>query len=189
MKRMPLMFVLLVIIIFTVAGYYFIAQFGATHTTPTQTLPTISIKKPALPCQKSQLAANISFQGAAGNIFATITMTNTGKTACTIVLGNSITAMFEAKNILIHYIETVTTENFLLAPSATAYSQIHYPNGPQCQSEIKQQPVTFLYKTDQTALPITPNAQTEKPLIQACSSETEKTIIDIWPLAKQPITP
>ena len=191
MKNLTLIVILIVIILFAVMGYYFILSYSAHNNTNTKS-PTI-IPSPTQTqltlCKKNQLAATISSEGAAGNIYATLTLTNTGKTTCIILLDNTITAMFTAKNIAIHYIENVSNDDFSLAPSAKVYSQVHYPNGPQCQSGIKQQPINFLYQTDQTAVMFEQNPQMGKVLVQACVSEAEKTTIDIWPLSKTPINP
>ena len=189
MKKVVLIIILLAIIGITVAGYYFIAQFSSAPTTTPQSPTITSSPTQTTFCSKDQLTATIAAQGAAGNIYATLTMTNTGKTTCTIILGNTVTALFAAQNITVHYLEDSTPNRLLLAPSASVYSQVHYPNGPQCQSGIKEQPVTFLYKADQETVAFVPNAQTGKVALQACSSPQEKTQIDIWPLSKQPVTP
>jgi len=187
MKKIILIIILLVIIIFTVVSYHVIAHFSTQSTNTVMTPPQPSTGESL--CQKNQLETSLSSQGAAGNIYDTLTLTNKGKTTCTVVLGNTVTAQFEASNMTIHYIENVPSENFVLAPDANVYSQIHYPNGPQCQSGIKEQPISFYYKNGQTSLLFVPNAQTLKLTVQACLSPNEKTIIDIWPLSKQPITP
>jgi hypothetical protein len=186
MKKVLLVIILLVIIIATTAAYYFIAHFGNVYMAKTNSQTT---NNPSSLCQNNQLATSLSAQGAAGNIYDTLVLTNKGKTACTVVLGNTITAQFSANNMTVHYVENVSSQNFVLAPATTAYSQIHYPNGPQCQSGIKPQPISFLYKTDQTSVVFASDAQTGKMVVQACVSPTEKTTIDIWPLSKQPITP
>ena len=150
--------------------------------TPTQSTQTVI-------CQQNQLSATLSAQGAAGNIYAKLELTNTGKTTCEVILGNTVTTMFDAKNIVINNKHTVPSENYMLAPGAKVYSQIHFPNGPQCQSGIAPESITFLYKTAETSVNFTPDAHTGKLFIQACRSAAEKTTVDIWPLSKTPITP
>jgi hypothetical protein len=162
-----------------------VQQTQVASVSPMQTqMPTTTVL-----CQQNQLSGSLSAQGAAGNIYAKLILTNISKTSCEITLGNTISATFAAKNIVIHNQQTVPAENFLLTQGAKVYSQIHYPNGPQCQSSISPQPVTFAYKTAQTSLLFVPDEQTGKLQIQACSSSKEKTTIDIWPLSKNPITP
>ena len=177
---------MVVIIIGATGGYYFIAHYGTLYMSKkvkTQ-LPTPD----SAYCQKDQLETSMSTQGAAGNIYDELIITNKGKKACLIVLGNTITALFNAKNIITHYIEIVPNQNYTLAPSATVYSQVHYPNGPQCQNGIHIQPLTLYYKTAQITIPFTPGVKGGKLVVQACRSQNEKTSIDIWPLSKQPIS-
>lgn len=189
MKSPVLILILAVIIAFTVANYFFIAHFSNPKAaiTPSSTLPPTSTAETSF-CQKGQLAADIMSQGAAGNIYATLTLTNTGKSSCEIVLGNTISANFNADNIVTNYKQNLLKQDIMLAPSAKVYSQVHYPNGPQCQSPIMEKPITFIYKTDQTVIPFQPTTPGGQTLVQACSSPSEKTVIDIWPLSKRPIT-
>ena len=190
MKKIILIIILLAIIIFTVVSYHVIAHFSTPTLVTTMATPQPSSNIPSESlCQTDQLEANLSAQGAAGNIYATLILTNKGKTACIVVLGNTVLAQFNTNNMTTHYIEKVPSQNFSLAPGANVYSQIHYPNGPQCQNGIKEQSISFYYKNGQTSLVFAPNAQTPKLTVQACLSPDEKTIIDIWPLSQQPITP
>jgi len=186
MKKIILTIILIAIMGFTVANYYLISHFSNPHAalspSATPTSPQTAF------CQSNQLSGKIDAQGAAGNIYATLTLTNTGKTSCEIVLGNTITVLFNARNIITHYEQNIQEENFILAPGAKVYSQVHYPNGPQCQSTIIQQPIAFFYKTDQASLAFKPTEPTGKLIVQACSSQSEKTMIDIWPISKTPIT-
>src|SRR5437879_6132011 len=101
MKKLILIIILIAIIAFTVGGYYFIAPFNSLSKVVAPT-PTVDLSRTAK-CQKNQLETIVSTQGAAGNIYITLELTNTGKTACTIMLGDTITALFNAKNMAIHY--------------------------------------------------------------------------------------
>lgn len=187
MKKLILISILVAIIAFTVWGYYFIKPFSSLSKAIAPT-PTVVLSQTPQ-CQKNQLTTNISAQGAAGNIYATLELTNTGTTSCAVMLGNTLTAIFTANNMAIKYAQAVPTETFVLTPSAKVYSQIHYPNGPQCQSGIKEQPITVLYQANQVTIPFNPNAPNDKLVVQACLSQSEQTTIDIWPLSKNPITP
>ncbi len=214
MKNIRLTVILLLIIVFLIAGYFFILQFRKSGPTPsispsptsslspTNSLPPAASASPTAtkgtpttqtstpPCTNDQLAATIAAQGGAGNIFGTLELTNTGATTCSVVLGNTIIETTPATNVTVHYQQTATTQVFVLKPHAKAYSQVHYPNGPQCSSGVTPQPITFLYKSDQTAVPFQSTApQTGTLMIQACTSQTEKTVVDIWPLSQSPITP
>ena len=207
MRKLTLIVTFLAIIAFGTAVSFLFTKFSSEeptiirHPSTTYIPPThIKTQTPTLAptspqttsCQQNQVKATISTQGAAGNIYGTLEMTNTGKSACEIELGNTVIATFDNKslipqNIAVHNVHTVPVESYLLVPGAKVYSQVHYPNGPQCQSGIKQIYVSFL--VDQTGIIFQPDAHTENLVIQACKSDTEKTTVDIWPLSKSPITP
>jgi hypothetical protein len=188
MKNEKLIIILVAIVVLAAIGTFLISKFSSPNAVSqpqldTQTTTTITL------CQKNQLSGNIEAQGAAGNIYATLTLTNIGKTACEIILGNTVTAKFDAKNILVHNEQTSPSQSFMLAPGAKVYSQIHSPNGPQCQSGITQKQITFFYTNAQTTRIFTSLApQNKKLVVQACQSQSENTIVDIWPLSKNPIT-
>jgi len=195
-KNLTLIFILLAIISLSFAIYFLISHFSPPSPDVTQ-VPTnsVSLSPTVIPtqpsdqsCKQNQLTTKVTSQGAAGNIYDTLTITNTG-IPCEVILGNSITVAAGATNIVFHNQETITSENYLLATGAKVYSQLHYPNGPQCQSGISQQQITVLYKTGNITVPFTPDSETGKLRIQACSSPQEKTTVDIWPLSKNPITP
>jgi len=180
------------IVIFGAAGYFFIIKSHTTQTLsqyPTSSTQTLSISPTGqrAKCLENQLAATVSTEGAAGNIYGTLVLTNTGKTPCTVVLGNTVTAAAEAKNVIIHDQENASLQTIILVPAEKVYSQVHYPNGPQCQSGISPSHLTLFYKTDKTTIAFHPIPQGTL-LVQSCTSPTEKTTIDIWPLAKTPIT-
>jgi Domain of unknown function (DUF4232) len=207
MKNVKLIIILLVIITFCIAGYYFLQIFSRPQNVSKYPAPPFIKLSPTLPptvtptnaisnqtqitaCTQNELRATIMAQGAAGNIYGTLEMANTGKAACSVELGNTVSAMTDAKNITIHYQQTAPSQTFILAPGSKVYSQVHYPNGPQCQSGIAPKPISFLYKTLQTAITFQSTTPHEGTLmIQACTSLAEKTVVDIWPLSLSPITP
>ncbi len=183
MKNRALIIILLIIVILAFIGYFFIAKFSTPASPLTQSSSTTL-------CQMNHVSASITPQGAAGNIYATLELTNTGKVPCAVVLGNTITAMFQAKNIVTRYEQSVPSERFILAHGAKVYSQIHYPNGPQCQNGISEKQIAFFYHTNHTSIMFqSEEPQRGKLTIQACLSNSEKTIIDIWPLSENPVTP
>jgi hypothetical protein len=196
MKNMRLIIILSIIIAFCVAGYYFLQTFSKPQnvskypappfiklsTSPSSANLMTKTSPASSQCTQGQLQATIIEQAGAGNIY--------GKTACSLELGNTIAVMTDTKNVTIHYQKTAPNMMYILAPGANVYSQVHYPNGPQCQSGISPKPITFLYKSGQ----ISDTFQSKTPhmgtlMIQACTSPTEKTTIDIWPLSISPINP
>jgi hypothetical protein len=199
MRNLILTFILLAIIALSTALYFLISHFSAPTTVVVPQASTVSIspmqtQAPTVTsqtefCQKNQLSGTLSSQGAAGNIYAKLELINTGKTPCEVVLGNTVYALFTANNILSHSEQSVVSETFIIAPGAKVYSQVHYPNGPQCQSGITPKPITFVYKSNETSTAFVPDTQTGNLMIQACKSEMEKTTIDIWPLSETQVTP
>jgi hypothetical protein len=191
MKNLTLIFILLAIISLSSVLYFLLSHFSPPAAVISQ-VPTDSISPTSIPtqpdnnlCKQNQLVAKVSSQGAAGNIYDTLTITNTAN-PCEIVLGNTIMVNFSANNIVLHKQKIVSSQNYLLATNAKVYSQLHYPNGPQCQKGIAPKPITILYKVGQTSVPFVPDVQTGKVEIQACSSDAEKTTVDVWPLSKNP---
>lgn len=130
-------------------------------------------------CTSNQLKTTASFDTAAGNVYATLTIANISATDCEVTLGNSISAKYSATNITSVYKSSPPMQTYTLAAGAKVYSQVHYPNGPQCQSTIIQQPVTLTYGTD---------VNFDSFTISACTGP-EKTQIDIWPVSQTPVTP
>lgn len=214
MKNRTIIIILFLLFLFFAAGYFFLKEFSKSGPTPSYSpsptsslAPTNSLSPAASitptaanvtpttqtqisQCTNDQLAATIAAQGGAGNIFGTLELTNTGATTCSVVLGNTVIETTPAKNITVHYQQTAQTQVFVLKPHAKVYSQVHFPNGPQCSSGVTPQPITFLYKADQIAVPFqSTTPQTGTLMIQACTSQTEKTVVDIWPLSQSPITP
>jgi len=193
MKKLTISVILLAIVSLSFALYFLISKFSPQTPVASES-PQVSVSISQMPtstqtalCQQNQLTGTLSSEGAAGSIYVTLELSNSGKTACEVVLGNTITTTLDAKNIELNQKQTVGSGNFNLAPGAKVYSQAHYPNGPQCQSGVTPKPVTFLYKSSQTSVSFTPNRQTGQVMIQTCSSQSEKTTVDIWPLSKTPI--
>ena len=149
---------------------------------PAQEETTDPTDAPTKDCHPKLLQAIISPEGTAGSTYAKLEITNIGTTSCQVTLGNTITTKFAASNITIHDQEKKPSETIMLAPSKKIYSQIHYPNGAQCSSGVTEKEIVFFY---QTALPFqTKNQDTIK--IQTCKSDSEKTVIDIWPVSQIP---
>jgi len=168
------------IIFLTVIGITVFAFSKRSHPA-TQSVP---ISHQEQHCQRDQIKATFSSEGAAGNIYGQLTMTNISSKPCHISLGNTITITTDTHTIVSNYTQKSPTTDFVLAPGATVYSHVHFPNGPQCQSGVAQKAISFLYTT------IEFRSITKTPiLVQACVSPSEKTIIDIWPLSQIAPTP
>lgn len=131
-------------------------------------------------CTDNDLSASASFEAAAGNIYGTLTITNISNNDCVITLGNSIKAKYTANNITVAYKSSDPNTMYTLASHAKVYSQVHYPNGPQCQSAILPQPVTLSYEVNNVKVNF------ESFNVSACVG-SENTQIDIWPISINPL--
>ncbi|HSX09334.1 MAG TPA: DUF4232 domain-containing protein [Candidatus Saccharimonadales bacterium] len=184
MHKFLLIIILFIIIAGTVGGYYYIAHFS----TPLPSL--MAYPSPSsTTCKASELSGTLSAGAGAGNVYATLELTNIGKKACQIDLGNTVKATFHANNITTRYDESIPPMQLMLAPSKKVYSQIHFPNGPQCQSEITPREITFSYPTSTGTVIFKPDTQNGTLEVDACSAQDQKTVVDIWPLTSTPITP
>jgi hypothetical protein len=144
-------------------------------------------------CRTTDIQGQLSLEPAAGNIYGTITITNTSTRTCKIIANNNITATYntnKVKNIVIDYKTKPTLDTYYLLPQNTLYSQIHYPNGPQCSTPIQSTPVIFSYKiSSASAVTLrTPQGRITQS-VTTCTDPTEKTTIDLWSLSQKPITP
>lgn len=170
------------------------------ETTPSKVSPTevpsphSSPTNTSLPyCSPQDLNALITIEGAAGNIYGTITLKNTSAQLCQI-LGGNIGVFYDTgniKNITVTAVGQTQTKPIVLTQGQTIYSQVHYPNGPQCQSlGIQTVPVIFTYKISPTSTISFKNKEgSETQTVQACKSSKDITDIQVWNISTEPITP
>lgn len=186
MKKILIFLIIIIILILGVV--VFLSQQQNNTSQPIST-PAVGTSSPISMhedlCTVEQLRGLVTTEGAAGSMYVQLTLTNISNTPCDVVLGNNVQASFFANNISQNYQESVDTQAFLLQPNASAYSQARIPNGPQC-SEVKQQDVSFVYHDSQTTINFVTSTGGENITVQACESENEQTIIEIWPLTSQP---
>ena len=126
-------------------------------------------------CTENDLKATIQSEGAAGNIYTILMLENISGKDCTIVLGNTIKAKYTATNIATSY-QNNESQNYNLVPNGKVYSQVHYPNGPQCQSSISPQEVSLSYEANNVKINF------DTITVSACSGN-EITTIDIGSLS------
>jgi len=182
--------IILILVILGIGVVIFVNPFKHTTKqvaqTPTQA-PVDNLAPtddPNRDCKPKQLDAVVSTpEGAAGSLYATLTITNISKTPCKITLGNNFTAK-SPTNVTLHNQTTASSEVTSLAPSEKVYSQVRIPNGPQCPSGTTEQAIVFYYQ--QAVQFMTKDGELLK--MQACKSESEKTVVDVWPLSKTPAT-
>jgi hypothetical protein len=195
MKKLLIPLFVLIIIILAAGIYLFVQQVYTQSATPTVTKPTIiTIPSPsATPqpefCKPSDLHATLTTEGAAGNIYGTLMIKNISKTPCPIQGKQFVEATFQAKNLTVEHVGTPSAEVLTLQPNQTVYSQLHYPNGPQCSGPTTQVSISYSY-------PIAPNAKvvfqdtTGKTIqtIPVCQTATEMTNLQVWGLSNEPVT-
>ncbi|MGI8420521.1 MAG: DUF4232 domain-containing protein [Candidatus Levyibacteriota bacterium] len=153
--------------------------------TPTITpLPTVTLDSY---CTSANVTGTISLDGAAGNIFGTLTLKNISTKACAINANNFIQATSTAKNITITQEGKIGLKYINLQPNQTIYSQVHYPNGPQCNGTTKAQTITFAYQISpsQTVTFEDKNNNLDQALT-ACAADDEKTAIEVWSISSSP---
>lgn len=191
MKQIALILILLISV--GIGGFFLLnnrstpAQNQPPPAAPTRQTPTATSQRESVLCEPEQLSGTISLEPAAGNIYGSLVLTNTGTVPCNVTLGSSITAIYQAKNITLKYNSAPTPHEVTLEPNEKAYSQVHYPNGPQCPGPTAEQPVRFLYEVDGQTVPfIVAGTKKETAVVQACT-DTTTTTIDIWPLSLEPI--
>lgn len=197
MRRRLLLFLGIIILITAAVYLYPKKSFAPQHTIPAVTpritvslSPTITISF----CTSGDLKPSITLGAGAGNIYGTITLKNTSAKQCQIVGGEFISATYDTnavKNITVSHIGQTQAQPFVIAPNETIYSQVHYPNGPQCQSiGLTQTKVTFTYKISPTETVAFKNQNGDtQQVVQTCTSPTDMTKIDIWNMSTTPITP
>lgn len=197
MRRLVILFILLAFVLFL--G---IVVFPKKHSvvaptiTPTpsigvvpltQTVPSTTPSTTAIFCLPKDLQASISTEGAAGNIYGTVTIKNISPKPCTIHADSFISATISASNITISPQGQKGPSTIELSPRQVVYSQIHYPNGPQCSGSIKQVPVTFRYAISPTSTVTFSPTSNLPSAMTTCSSLTEKTQLDVWSISLKPL--
>jgi len=170
----------------------------APSPTAPMTKPNTQITKPQAVnssensfCTPRDLQGSISLSPGAGNIYGTFTLTNMSSRPCKVLGGEFIDVHYNPTitNISITHVGQTQPAPFVLAPHQTIYSQVHYPNGPQCSSVTKPVPVSFTYAIDaQKEVTFKDANGKAEQQVQACKSPNEITQIQIWNMATQPIT-
>jgi len=170
---------------------------GIITPTPTQ-IQTTSTPSPTETsssfCLPSNLSSTLSLSPGAGNVYGTFKITNTSSEPCQIEGNHFIQVNYDTntiKNLTVTHQGTNTTDVYTLQPNQSIYSQVHYPNGPQCSGPTVQDPVSFTYTISNNDTVTFKDSMSGKQsfVVNGCSLATEKTEITIWNISNQPITP
>ncbi|HSW97490.1 MAG TPA: DUF4232 domain-containing protein [Candidatus Saccharimonadales bacterium] len=149
---------------------------------------------PHADCKRNDLETNLALSPGAGNVFGTVTLKNISPHTCQIAGGSFINAEYNPSvtNISIVHVGQTQSQPFILAPNQTIYSQIHYPNGPQCSTGVKTTKVAFSYNisgNETVTFKDMDGAISEDASVQTCNSPADVTQIEIWKMSTTPITP
>lgn len=170
------------------------AQDTTSHVSPIKSTPTLVPTSSQGYCDPKDLQALVILSPGAGNVYGTFTLKNMSQQSCEILGGTFITPEYDnntVKNITITHMGQTEKKPFILTPGTTIYSQVHYPNGPQCQSiGINTTQIKFTYKVSPTAIIEfkDPDGNMQQS-IQTCKAAKDITEIQIWNMSTQPITP
>ena len=196
MKKMVILFFGIAIVLFLGGAVFYRQSFPVSEpmVSPTPlSLPVATAEvsptsnQPSY-CLPTDLGAIVNLEGAAGNIYGTVTITNTSAHACQIIGSNFVQASFVAKNLSLATQGQPGPATLTLAPQQAVYSQIHYPNGPQCSGQIQNAAVTFSYKISATdSVEIKNQNGDTMQTIGVCSSLSESTTIDGWSISQKPV--
>ncbi len=192
-----------IIILLALAGFFYSQKSSPSNLkiapTPIHSITVVPILTPTptsgvIFCLASDLLPTITLGVGAGNIYGALTLKNTSAQTCQILGGQFVSANYDTatvKNITITHTGQTQPQPFVLSPGETIYSQVHFPNGPQCQSiGLNQTEVTFMYKissSDEVTFR-NQNGNTNQ-IVQTCKSSTDMTEIQIWNMSTTPITP
>lgn len=139
-------------------------------------------------CAPTNIEPVITLDAGAGNIYGTLSLKNTSSKNCSISGNEFIIPQYEAKNITVSEQGAVGAKTISLAPQQTVYSQVHFPNGPQCSGRTEQGQITFTYPItlSQSVVFKDESGEVAQP-IQLCSTVLENTDVQVWSISSKPV--
>ena len=194
MKRILLALMILMIL---GGGCVYLTKYKTSNITPSSISPT-SVPQPnetntnSSNCLASDFQASVSLDPGAGNIYGTLTIKNISNKVCQVIGSNLVTPIYDTqtyKNISVLHQGKMEKDIFVLNPGQLLYSQLHYPNGPQCSDETKIAKVQFTYAiSDNIKITFVDSQGNKDQSVQVCKSLTEITDIKVWNISSAPIT-
>lgn len=167
-------------VVFMLGAFGFSQKYKNTFVPPSPTPPSTVL------CTPKDIEAAITTEGAAGNIYGTLTLKNISSKNCQIAGDNFVGVQDTATNIVASPLGKDGPEEIILNPHQIVYAQIHYPNGPQCSSGIIETPVVFSYRIspkDTVVFHSRDNASVIQ--VTTCISSQEMTQIDVSSISLQ----
>ena len=156
---------------------------GKTKCAGGATLPVCSQPPVIAMCDPANLNAAAAFEGAAGNIYGTFSITNTSGSACKVNGDKFVQVNYDTnsvQNIDVSPSGLPSVAAYTLAPNAAIYALIHMPNGPQCSSAVNQVSASYTYEVDSGKALTFKDAQGNSQFsIQACSGATDRTEVRV----------
>jgi hypothetical protein len=194
MKRIVIVFSVIIVILLVGIFYLYTRSANQTGTIVSSPAPiTVAPSNSTYYCVSKDLQSSLSLSPGAGNIYGTLTIKNISGKPCQIIGNNFITANYDMqtiKNISLEHVGTPESALFQLSPNQTIYSQVHYPNGPQCSTGILTAKVIFRYAVSATDIVnFADENGTKEQNVTICNSPAEITTMQIWNMSSQPITP
>jgi len=139
-------------------------------------------------CLPKNIETNVSFEGGAGNIYGSVTIKNVSSKTCDIQGDKFISAKFSAPNISISQQGKKGSALLHLQPGQTVYSQIHFPNGPQCNGSTHQTAVNFNYEiSPESVATFVQNGNLPTTNVTTCDGKNQLTQIDVWSISLTPL--
>ena len=143
-------------------------------------------------CDAGDLSGALSLQGALGNVYGQVTLTNASGSPCIISAKDFVQASYNSskiKNITIAPQDVSTSGAYLLTPGKAAYAQVHYPNGPQCSSKLDMEDISFYYQLPNGKKVMFKDSDKKVDFtIPVCDSSSEITEIDVTNFSDTPVT-
>lgn len=143
------------------------------------------------PCKPNQLEAKMTSEGAAGNMYVTVTLKNISQTACNVIGNNQLQIQYpnSVRNFKIEVRKPPTKNLFSVAPGQVIYSLIHYPNGPQCSANASfvNTGVSYAISMKET---VSFKPSTGDTLdIPSCANDKDITRIDLYSFSDKEVSP
>jgi hypothetical protein len=140
-------------------------------------------------CTYENIKGTVNFEGAAGNVYGTLIMTNTSDSTCLVKGDGFATINFsteEAKNIKVINGKPSGEKEYSLDPGETLKAQIHYANGPQCSSLPRQVNISIEYTLSPLSSVTFSNRDGRNDFsIPACENPKEITYVDVTAFSKE----
>lgn len=177
---------IVVLCICVIVSLFFINSSKRNNSESSHEIPAINR---ASFCKAADLQNSIEVEGAAGSIYGKLRIKNISADVCKIIANGYISPKITAINSAVVHAGIPGAAIIILKPGESAYSQVHYPNGPQCNGPEVQSTITFSYQTsaNESVIFKDQSGRVEQN-IMVCSSPSQITQVDVWSISTTPIS-